>query len=102
MALRISRRGCTRGRPSDSGAGRWGSMQVHSASDGSVWYALLMLGRGPSDLTKHPFQTVSYADNGAHPFTVLYWAAHALDHLGALILLGGDPETTSCMGLKRA
>ena len=24
----------------------------------------------------------SYAYHGAHPFTVLYWAAHALDHLG--------------------
>ena len=34
----------------------------------------------------------SYAYHGAHPFTVLYWAAHALDHLGDAILVGGDPR----------
>jgi hypothetical protein len=44
----------------------------------------------------------SYAYHGAHPFTVLYWAAHALDHLGDVILVGGDPVTTERMGLKRA
>ena len=44
----------------------------------------------------------SYAYHGAHPFTVLYWAAHALDHLGGVILVGGDPENTKRMGLRRA
>jgi hypothetical protein len=44
----------------------------------------------------------SYAYHGAHPFTVLYWAAHALDHVGRVILVGGDPETTKRMGLDRA
>ncbi len=44
----------------------------------------------------------SYAYHGAHPFTVLYWAAHALDHLGAAILVGGDPTTTKRMGLGRS
>jgi hypothetical protein len=44
----------------------------------------------------------SYAYHGAHPFTVLYWAAHALDYLGDVILVGGDPMTTKRMGLKRA
>jgi hypothetical protein len=44
----------------------------------------------------------SYAYHGAHPFTVLYWAAHALDHLGGVILVGGDPENTKRMGLGRA
>ena len=44
----------------------------------------------------------SYAYHGAHPFTVLYWAAHALDYLGDVILVGGDPTTTERMGLKRA
>jgi hypothetical protein len=33
----------------------------------------------------------SYAYYGAHPFMVPYWAAHALDHLGYVILVG-DPE----------
>jgi lactate racemase len=44
----------------------------------------------------------SHAYHGVHPFTVLYWAAHALDHLGDVILVGGDPITTKRMGLKRA
>ena len=44
----------------------------------------------------------SHAYHGVHPFTVLYWAAHALDHLGGVILVGGDPMTTARMGLGRA
>jgi hypothetical protein len=44
----------------------------------------------------------SHAYHGAHPFTVLYWAAHALDHLGGAILVGGDPAATRRMGLGRA
>src|SRR5215218_2717639 len=48
MALRISRRVCTLGRPGALGAGTKGSMWNHSASDKSVWYALLMLGTLPS------------------------------------------------------
>ena len=44
----------------------------------------------------------SHAYHGVHPFTVLYWAAHALDHLGGVIVVGGDPMTTARMGLKRA
>ena len=43
----------------------------------------------------------SYAYHGAHPFTVLYWAAHALDHVGGVILVGADPMTTKRMGFKR-
>jgi hypothetical protein len=44
----------------------------------------------------------SHAYHGVHPFTVLYWAAHALDHLEDVILVGGDPMTTKRMGLKHA
>ncbi len=44
----------------------------------------------------------SYAYHGAHPFTVLYWASHALDHIGAAIVVGGDHESTKRMGLGRA
>lgn len=44
----------------------------------------------------------SYAYHGAHPFTVLYWVAHALDYVGKAIFAGGDPETTSRMGYERA
>src|SRR5215217_6177207 len=59
MASRISRKVCTLGRPGALGTGRWASMQDHSASERSVWYALLMLGRVPSYLLKTPFRTVS-------------------------------------------
>ena len=44
----------------------------------------------------------SYAYHGAHPFTVLYWAAHALDHVGDVIFVGADPMTTKRLGFKRA
>lgn len=44
----------------------------------------------------------SHAYHGAHPFTVLYWAAHALDHLGDAIVVGADPEAAARMGVKRA
>jgi hypothetical protein len=44
----------------------------------------------------------SYAYHGVHPFTVLYWAAHALDHLGDIIFVGGDPMTTKRLGFKRS
>jgi lactate racemase len=44
----------------------------------------------------------SYAYHGAHPFTVLYWAAHALDHVGDVIFVGADPRTTKRLGFKRA
>src|SRR5215204_1967556 len=59
MASRISRKVCILGRPGALGTGRWGSIQDHSASDKSVWYALLMLGTLPSHLLKAPFRTVS-------------------------------------------
>src|SRR5215213_4474073 len=59
MALRISRRVCTLGRPGALGAGTKGSMWNHSASDKSVWYALLMLGTLPSHYLRTPFRTVS-------------------------------------------
>jgi len=41
------------------GTGRWGSRQPHSASERSLWYALLMLGILPSECLRTPFQTVS-------------------------------------------
>ncbi|MBA2442298.1 MAG: DUF2088 domain-containing protein [Rubrobacter sp.] len=44
----------------------------------------------------------SYAYHGVHPFYMWYWGAHALDYLGGVIFVGGDPETTARMGYKRA
>ncbi len=44
------------------GTGRWGLMSSHSASERSVWYALLiMLGILPSNRLRTPFQTVSHS-----------------------------------------
>src|SRR5215216_8198163 len=69
MALRISRKACTLGRPGALGAGIWGSIQDHSASDKSVWYALLMLGTLPSRCLRIPFRTVS-RDRMKSPYRV--------------------------------
>ena len=44
----------------------------------------------------------SYAYHGVHPFYMWYWGAHALDYLGDVIFVGGDPMTTQRMGYKRA
>jgi lactate racemase len=44
----------------------------------------------------------SHAYHGFHPFTTWQWGAHALDHLGGVIFVGGDPHTTARMGYKRA
>ena len=44
----------------------------------------------------------SHAYHGWHPFTTWQWGAHALDHLGDVIFVGGDPTTTKRMGYKRA
>ena len=44
----------------------------------------------------------SHAYHGVHPFTVLYWGAHALDYLGDVIVVGADPKSAVMMGLKRA
>ena len=44
----------------------------------------------------------AHAYHGFHPFTTWQWGAHALDHLGGVVFVGGDPKTTSRMGYKRA
>jgi len=40
----------------------------------------------------------SYAYHGVHPFYMWYWGAHALDYLGDVIVVGGDPKTCARMG----
>ncbi|MCI2975591.1 MAG: nickel-dependent lactate racemase [Ferrimicrobium sp.] len=42
------------------------------------------------------------AYHGVHPFYMWYWGAHALDHLGGVIVLGGDPKTTRRLGFQAA
>ncbi len=42
------------------------------------------------------------AYHGVHPFYMWYWGAHALDHLGGVIVLGGDPKATRRLGFQPA
>lgn len=42
------------------------------------------------------------AYHGVHPFYMWYWGAHALDHLGGVIILGGDQKATRRLGFQSA
>jgi hypothetical protein len=44
----------------------------------------------------------SYAYHGVHAFYMWYWGAHALQHLGGVIVVGGDPAAVRRMGFKPA
>ena len=44
----------------------------------------------------------SYAYHGVHPFYMWYWGAHALEHLGSVIVVGGDPKAVRRLGFKPA
>lgn len=44
----------------------------------------------------------SYAYHGVHPFYMWYWGAHALQHLGDVIFIGGNRKTTARMGFRSA
>jgi hypothetical protein len=39
---------------------------------------------------RHLYRT-SYAYHGVHPFYMWYWGSHGLQHLGKVIIVGGDP-----------
>jgi hypothetical protein len=49
----------------------------------------------------HLYRT-GYAYHGVHPFYMWYWCAHALDHLGAVIVVGGDRRAVKRLGFKPA
>ncbi len=49
----------------------------------------------------HLYRT-SHAYHGVHPFYMWYWGAHAMDHLGDVIWVGGDRRTTARMGFRSA
>ncbi|MGH9188700.1 MAG: lactate racemase domain-containing protein [Acidimicrobiales bacterium] len=49
----------------------------------------------------HLYRT-SYAYHGVHPFYMWYWGAHALAHLGGVIIVGGNPKAVRRMGFKPA
>jgi hypothetical protein len=49
----------------------------------------------------HLYRT-SYAYHGVHPFYMWYWCAHALQHLGQVIIVGGDRAAVRRLGFKPA
>jgi hypothetical protein len=59
MALKMSRRLWVLGRPCPLGAGTWGSMYSHSASDRSVEYLFLMRARVAKYPPRTTFHTAS-------------------------------------------
>jgi lactate racemase-like protein len=44
----------------------------------------------------------SYAYHGVHAFYMWYWGAHALQHVGQVIIVGGEPRAVRRMGFKPA
>ena len=42
------------------------------------------------------------AYHGVHPFYMWYWCAHALEHLGTVIVVGGEREAVRRLGFKSA
>ncbi len=49
----------------------------------------------------HLYRT-SHAYHGVHPFYMWYWGAHALSHLGSVIVVGGDRRAVRRMGFRAA
>jgi len=49
----------------------------------------------------HLYRT-GHAYHGVHPFYMWYWCAHALEHLGAVIIVGGDPKSVHRLGFRAA
>lgn len=50
---------------------------------------------------RHLYRT-SYAYHGVHPFYMWYWCAHAMEHLGRVIIVGGDVRATRRLGFSPA
>ena len=49
----------------------------------------------------HLYRT-THAYHGVHPFYMWYWGAHALQHLGGVIVVGGDTRAVRRLGFKPA
>ena len=49
----------------------------------------------------HLYRT-TYAYHGVHPFYMWYWGAHALQHLGQVVVVGGDVRAVRRLGFKAA
>ena len=50
---------------------------------------------------RHLYRT-SYAYHGVHPFYMWYWGSHALEHLGRVIIVGGDVKSVRRLGFQPA
>ncbi|HEY2813811.1 MAG TPA: lactate racemase domain-containing protein [Acidimicrobiales bacterium] len=50
---------------------------------------------------RHLYRT-SYAYHGVHPFYMWYWGAHALQHVGRVIIVGGEPRSVRRLGFMPA
>ncbi len=50
---------------------------------------------------RHLYRT-SHAYHGVHPFYMWYWGSHALEHVGQVVVVGGDPEACRRLGFRRA
>jgi hypothetical protein len=50
---------------------------------------------------RHLYRT-GHAYHGVHPFYMWYWGAHALEHLGRVIVVGGDPAAVRRLGFMPA
>jgi lactate racemase len=50
---------------------------------------------------KHLYRT-SYAYHGVHPFYMWYWGSHALQHLGKVIIVGGEARSVRRLGFTPA
>ncbi len=50
---------------------------------------------------RHLYRT-SHAYHGVHPFYMWYWGSHAMEYLGQVIVVGGDPRAVRRLGFKPA
>ncbi|HXH58656.1 lactate racemase domain-containing protein [Iamia sp.] len=50
---------------------------------------------------RHLYRT-SHAYHGVHPFYMWYWGAHALAHLGSVIIVGGNVPAVRRLGFRPA
>jgi len=50
---------------------------------------------------RHLYRT-GYAYHGVHPFYMWYWGSHALQWLGQVIVVGGDPRSVRRLGFRPA
>ncbi len=50
---------------------------------------------------RHLYRT-SYAYHGVHPLYMWYWCAHALEHVGAVVVVGGNNRAVQRLGFRSA